>query len=64
MRYFFGQDNSSHWYLVQADKWSDWLRWSELEESDERSWTVPEYATRLDYGPMHYSFTELEEINV
>lgn len=60
-RYFLDQDNSSHWYLVDASRRKEWSAWLELTEDDERSWELPDFAERLDGGPQRVVFTEPEE---
>jgi ferric-dicitrate binding protein FerR (iron transport regulator) len=57
-RYFFAQDNSSHWYLVDADRREEWQRWCELDDEHPASWDVPEYAQRLEGGVSQVTFTE------
>jgi hypothetical protein len=57
-RYFLDQDSSCHWYLVRADKRTEWEAWNELNEEDERAWEPPEFAKRLSGGPMGVTFTD------
>ncbi len=59
-RYFLSQDNSSHWYIVDASKRSEWEAWREIDEDDERSWEAPEFADRLDGDPGRVEFTDPE----
>lgn len=61
-RYFFDQDNSSHWYLVDADKRKDWDAWNELDEDDEEGWEEPDYATRINGGASNYTFADPIEL--
>jgi hypothetical protein len=43
-RYFLDRDNSGHWYVVPCDKAPEWHAWVEMDENDEASWDVPEFA--------------------
>lgn len=58
MRYFLSQDNSCHWYIVPVDKRAEWSAWRELDDDDERSWDVPEFATELSGAPSNVTFTD------
>ena len=42
------KDNDCHRYKIPKDKEDDWYKWLEIDEDDERSWDVPDYAERLD----------------
>jgi hypothetical protein len=44
------KDNDCHRYKIPRSKDKDWDEWLEIDEDDERSWDVPEYAERLDGG--------------
>ena len=59
-RYFFAQDNSCHWYLVEAAERVHWDAWLELSEDDERAWDHPPFATRLDSGIEQATFEKVE----
>jgi hypothetical protein len=48
MRYFLGYDCSGHEYAVPVEHRAEWFAWLEIPEDDERSWSVPDYATALD----------------
>lgn len=48
MRYRLVADNSGHEYYIPVDRSKDWDEWMELDELDERSWDVPNYAMRID----------------
>jgi hypothetical protein len=61
VKYFFAQDNSSHWYKVQAEHRTEWNTWRSLDEDDEASWDEPEFAERLAMHPSNYNFSDLEE---
>jgi hypothetical protein len=47
-RYRIGSDNSGHRYFYPVDKEAEFSAWQELDEDDERSWTEPSFATRID----------------
>jgi len=47
-RYFIGSDNSGHEYLVPVELRAEWSAWQELDEDDERSWTVPGECQRIE----------------
>lgn len=51
-RWFIGTDQSSHHYLVPCERLSDWDAYVSLPESDESSWTVPDFAIPFD-GPIN-----------
>ena len=46
--YFLDQDNSSHWYLVEAYKRAEWEEWLNLDEDDPKSWEAPSFAKGID----------------
>lgn len=54
------QDNSSHWYLIPANKKEEWSDFVCIPEDDERSWDVPEWANRID-GPHRLTFEKPKE---
>lgn len=56
MRYFLDQDNSMHWYLVEADHGAEWDAWTSLPDDDPAGWACPGYAERLDGGPSRVTF--------
>jgi len=41
------QDKDSHWFVIPDNKSNDWCRWCDLDEDDEASWDVPEYAEQV-----------------
>lgn len=47
-RYRIVGDNSGHEYYIPEDRSDEWRKWAEIDEDDERSWDVPEYAVRID----------------
>lgn len=44
-RYFIGEDESGHFYAVEADRRSEWEEWIDSGNSD-----TPGYATQLCYS--------------
>lgn len=56
MRYFLGQDQSGHHYIVQVNQRDAWAKWSSLPDEDELGWTVPWYAIRLGVHPSAITF--------
>lgn len=59
-KFFLDQDNSSHWYVVDAAYRTEWEAWTNLSEDDEASWEPPAFAERLDGGPNRIEFTAPE----
>ncbi len=57
-RYFLAQDQSTHWYLVPAERRQDWDAWCNLDEDDAASWERPDWASRLDGDPSRVTFAE------
>ena len=47
-RYFIDTDNSSHRYIIEADHKAEWDAWLNLPEYDDRSWSAPPFAMRID----------------
>ena len=61
MRFFLGQDSSSHWYLVPAAKRAEWETWCMIPDDDERGWEPPEWAQRIDgYHVVTFAEPEIE----
>jgi hypothetical protein len=56
-RYFLGQDQSCHWYLIPVMYKDAWIEWCDIPESDERSWDVPFFAKEID-GYHSLTFTD------
>lgn len=46
-KYFFGQDNSCHWYIVDADSRVKWEEWLDLDEDNPEAWDVPIFAKEI-----------------
>ena len=61
-RYFLGQDQSCHWYIVPVDKYVEFDSWTSLDEDDPASWDEPEYARRID-GAGSITFTDPQEVS-
>ena len=59
-RWFLAQDQSSHWYIVNAANRTEWEAWCELPEDDETAWETPGYAERLNGGPGTVEFSDPE----
>ena len=57
-RYFLGQDNDSHWYIVPDDKRAQWDAWINMRSSERLSWDAPEYAQAIGGSPGMVTFTE------
>lgn len=55
-RYFFAQDESSHWYIIPERLRAEWYEWTQLDPDNEDSWSPPNGARRLDGGPQAVSF--------
>lgn len=60
-RFFFAQDCDGHWFLVDADRRSDWDAWTALDGDDEAAWDAPEYAQALGGGYQGFTFTDPKE---
>jgi len=61
-RYFLARDPSCHWYLVDASKRVEWMRWADLDEDDEASWNAPDYAQRLEGSVSQVEFSDPREL--
>lgn len=46
--YFMDQDDDCHWYIIEADKRTEWNAWLNLDGDDESSWNVPDFARSID----------------
>lgn len=55
-RYFLDQDNSSHWYVIEASHRTEWDAWCNLPEDDERGWDAPEFAHAVGGAPNQIEF--------
>ena len=60
-RYFIGSDCSSHRYLVPLRYAAEWDVWADIPEDDERAWTVPVWAQRLEGGRLSFESPRMEE---
>jgi hypothetical protein len=47
-KYFMDCDNSGHNYIVEASRRDEWEAWLGLDEDDEASWNVPDFARSID----------------
>jgi hypothetical protein len=47
-KYFIDQDNSGHNYVIAASNRKEWEAWLGLDENDEASWNVPDFAEAID----------------
>lgn len=59
-KYFLSQDNSCHWYVIPDDKRQEWEDWCNLDEDDEASWNVPEFAIEVGGSPFRVTFENPE----
>lgn len=55
-RYFLDQDQSFHWYIVDASRRREWEAWVNLSEDDPKAWNVPDFAEALSGGCSHVEF--------
>ena len=56
-RFAIVTDNDSHWYLIPAARKTEWDAWADIPSDDERAWTEPDFAKRID-GPYRLTFTD------
>lgn len=42
------QDDSGHNYVIAASNRKEWEAWLGLDENDEASWEVPDFAEAID----------------
>lgn len=47
-KYFMDQDNSGHNYIIEASRRNEWESWLGIDEDDEESWNVPDFARGID----------------
>ena len=47
-RFEIVSDNSGHEYYIPVERYTDWASFMMLDEDDEASWEVPNFATRID----------------
>lgn len=52
------RDNDCHWYVIPESEFGDFCAWNSLDEEDERSWDVPEYAVEVGGSPTLVKFKE------
>lgn len=58
MGFFLTTDQSSHWYVVPANRAEEWLIWCQLPEENEAAWDAPEWAIRVNGAPELVRFKE------
>jgi hypothetical protein len=58
MEYILVPDNDSHWYVIPLEKHTEWDKWCCLDENDEKSWVVPEYAEQVGGPPFLVKFKQ------
>lgn len=56
MKFFFDQDSSCHWYIVESAHRTEWQKWRDLDEDLEEAWTHPPFAKPIDGYPTRYDF--------
>lgn len=67
VRYFFDQDDSSHWYMVPEELQEEWMEWSDTTYEDQMGEERFESLTdkfdqyRLGGGINHIMFERPEE---
>ena len=49
--YFLSQDNDSHWYVIPSEKEEDWNDFLDIDEDDEASWDIPDWADAIGGSP-------------
>lgn len=54
--FYLTQDNDCHWYVVPAEKETEWSEFLELDPNDEASWDVPEWAEQVGGSPTLVKF--------
>ena len=59
-RYFLGQDNDCHWYVIPESKREEWEEWRDLDEDNEESWNVPKWALEVGGSPSRVTFGNFE----
>jgi hypothetical protein len=48
------RDTSGHRYIVPVEHVDDWVALYDLDEDDEASWEVPEWAERIEGGRLTF----------
>ena len=49
-RFEIVSDNSGHEYYIPIERYNDWASFMMIDEDDERSWEVPDFAVRIEGG--------------
>lgn len=55
--YFLAQDRDCHWFVVPTAYQAEWAAWCNLDDDDEASWDVPDWAESIGGGPSLVTFT-------
>jgi len=59
-RFFIGNDDSGHDYLVPVENRAEWFAFLEIPSDDERSWDVPAFAIGFDSAMLTFTDPEFE----
>ncbi len=59
-RYSLVVDNDGHEYVIPAACRREWEEFLAVPTDDDRSWSVPKWATPID-GAQHLTFTDWRE---
>lgn len=54
--FFLSMDNDGHWFIIPVERRDEWNDWIDLDQSDEASWDVPEWADDLNGSPSNVIF--------
>lgn len=57
-RFFLGQDNDCHWYVIPDARRDEWHTWLNIPDDDERSWDAPEWAKPVGGAPGWVTFSD------
>jgi hypothetical protein len=60
-RYFFAQDDDSHWYMVPASRRAEWDAWQRADYSDEYDIAAEANGWRTGGGIEGYTFADPRE---
>lgn len=55
-RYFLSVDNDCHWYVIPESRRKEWDAWRDIDEDDEASWNVPDWALAVGGSPTLVTF--------
>ena len=59
-RYFMSTDNDAHRYYIPWDRRAEWFAWCDIPMDDERAWETPDFAIRIDGGPLTFENPRIE----